>query len=155
MVNSWRILSVEMNQCSWLFGIGEGNGSRLSSPNVKKIQINCQDWCVIEIPYSHSVMSDSLWPQVLYSLWNSPGQNTGVGGLSLLRGIFPTQRLNPGLPHCSWILYQLCHKGSPGTLEWVAPPFSSRSSRPGNWTGVSCIAGGIFTNWAIRVDYNF
>ena len=36
------------------------------------------------------------------------------------------------------------------TLEWVAYPFSSRSSRPSNQTGVSCIAGGFFTNWAIR-----
>ena len=40
-------------------------------------------------------------------------QNTGVGSLSLLRGIFPTQGLNPGLLHCRWILYQLSHKGSP------------------------------------------
>ena len=44
--------------------------------------------------------------------WNSPGQNTGVG-ISLLQGIIPTQGLNPGLPHCRWILYQLSHKGSP------------------------------------------
>ena len=28
---------------------------------------------------------------------NSPGQNTGVGSLSLLQGVFPTQGLNPGL----------------------------------------------------------
>ena len=48
----------------------------------------------------HSVMSDSLRPHGLYSPWNSLGQNTGVGSLSLLRGIFPTQGLNPGLPHC-------------------------------------------------------
>ena len=53
-----------------------------------------------------SVVSDSLWPNGLYSPWNSPGQNTGVGSRSLLQGIFPTQGLNPGLPHCSWILYQ-------------------------------------------------
>ena len=33
--------------------------------------------------------------------------------LSLLRGIFPTQGSNPGLPHCRRILYQLSHKGSP------------------------------------------
>ena len=39
--------------------------------------------------------------------WNSPGQNTGVGSLSLLQGIFPTQGSNPGLPHCRRILYQL------------------------------------------------
>ena len=38
-----------------------------------------------------SVVSNSLWPHGLYSLWNSPGQNTGVGGLSLLQKIFPTQ----------------------------------------------------------------
>ena len=40
------------------------------------------------------------------------------------RGIFPTQGLNPGLPHCRQILYQLSHKGSPRILEWVDYPFS-------------------------------
>ena len=49
---------------------------------------------------SHSVMSDSLRPHGLYSEWDSPGQNTGVGSLSLLQGLFATQGLNPGLPHC-------------------------------------------------------
>ena len=39
--------------------------------------------------------------------WNSPGQNTGVGSLSLLWGIFPTQGSNPGLPHYRWRQYQL------------------------------------------------
>ena len=38
---------------------------------------------------------------------------TGVGSLSLLQGIFPTQGLNPGLPHCRRILYQLSYQGSP------------------------------------------
>ena len=33
----------------------------------------------------------TLWPHGLCSPWNSPGQNTGVGSLSLLQGIFPTQ----------------------------------------------------------------
>ena len=118
------------------------------------------------------VVSDSLQPHGLYSQrnspdqdkvkvvqscltlcepmncspWNSPGQNTGVGSLSLLQGIFPTQGSNPGLPHGRRILYQLSHKGSPRMLEWVAYPFSSRSSRPRNQTRVSCIAGGFFTN---------
>ena len=32
----------------------------------------------------HSVVSDCLRPHGLYSPWNSPGQNTGVGSLSLL-----------------------------------------------------------------------
>ena len=40
---------------------------------------------------SCSVVSDSLWPHELYSPWISSGQNTGVGSLSLLQGIFPTQ----------------------------------------------------------------
>ena len=67
---------------------------------------------------SRSVMSDCLRPHGLYSPWNSPGQNTAVGSLSLLQGIFPMQRLNPGLPHCRWILYQLSHKGSPNSRKF-------------------------------------
>ena len=43
------------------------------------------------------VASNSLQPHGLYSPWNSPGQNTGVGSRSLLQGIFPTQGLNLGL----------------------------------------------------------
>ena len=35
-------------------------------------------------------------------------------------------------------------------LGWVAFPFSRVSSQPRNWTGVSCIAGRFFTNWATR-----
>ena len=53
-------------------------------------------------------------PHGLNSAWNSPGQNTGVGSLSFLQGIFPTQGSNPGFLHCRQILYQLSHKGSPG-----------------------------------------
>ena len=97
---------------------------------------------------SCSVMSHSLWPHGLYSAWDSPGQNTGVGSLSLFQGIFPTQGFSRGLPHCRRILYQLSHKGSPRILERVAYPFSSGSSRPKNWTGVSCVAGRFFTNRA-------
>jgi len=92
---------------------------------------------------SHSVVSDSLRPQGLYSPWNAPAQNngvgslpnpgikprspavqaeslpaepqgkpnnTGVGSLSLLQGIFPNQESNRGLLHCRWILYQLSLK---------------------------------------------
>ena len=53
-------------------------------------------------------------------------KNTGVGSLSLLQQIFPTQDSNLGLPHCGLSLYQLSHKGSPRILEWVAYPFSIR-----------------------------
>ena len=89
------------------------------------------------------VVSASLQPL------NSPGQNTGAGSCSPLQRIFPTQGLNLGLPHSKRILYQLSHKGSPRLLECVAYPFSGRSSRPRNWTRVSCTAGGFFTNLAI------
>ena len=86
----------------------------------------------------------------LCSPWNSPGQNTGVGSHSLPQGIFPAQGSNPGLLHWRQILYQLSHQGSPKILEWVAYPFSSGSSLPRSWTGVSCIAGRFFTSWATK-----
>ena len=65
---------------------------------------------------SLSVVSYSSQPHGLYSPWNSPGQNSGVGSLRRLQGIFPTQGMNPGLPHCRQILYQLSHRGSPTLL---------------------------------------
>ena len=61
----------------------------------------------------HSVVSDILRPHGLFSPWDSPGQNPGVGSLSLLQGLFPTQGSNPGLLHCRRILYQLSHRRSP------------------------------------------
>ena len=81
---------------------------------------------------SCSTVSDSLQPHGLYGPWTSPGQNTRVGGHSLLQGIFPTQGSNPCVPHCKWILYQLSHQRRPGILEWVAYPFSSGSFWPRN-----------------------
>ena len=88
----------------------------------------------------------------IQSMRNSPGQNTGVGVRSLLHDL-----PNPGIElrslHCRQILYQLSHKGIPKILEWVAYPFSSGSSQPKNRAGVSCIADGFFTNWAMREEY--
>ena len=95
------------------------------------------DQTIIQLHSFHmraSVVSDSLRPQGLFSPWNSPGQSTGVGSLSLLQGTFPTQGTNPGFPpHYRWILYQLSDKGSQRKLEWVAYPFSSGSSWLRNW----------------------
>ena len=79
---------------------------------------------------------------------DSSGKNTGVGCHAFLQ-IFPTQGLNPGLPHCGWILYHLSHQGGQRILEWAAYPFSSGSPWPRNQTGVSCIAGGFFTSWSL------
>ena len=129
----------------------------LSGPSPKKKKRFAKPFCKFQFltcswleseSESRSVMSDSLQSHGLYSPWNSPGQNTGVGSLSLLQGIFPTQGSNSGLPHCGQILNQLSHEGSPRILEWVAYPFSSGSFQPRNRTGVSCIAGIFFTNWA-------
>ena len=47
---------------------------------------------------------------------DSPGKNPGVGCHALLQGILATQELNPGLPHCRQILYQLSHQGTPRIL---------------------------------------
>ena len=118
------------------------------SHRIESVILNSVAWP--HVSESRSVESDSLRPHGLYSPWNSPGQNTGVSSFSLLQVIFPTQRLNLGLPHCRQFLYQLSHKGSPRILQWVAYPFSRQSSQPRNRSGVSGIAGRYFTNWAIR-----
>ena len=81
---------------------------------------------------SRSVVSDSLQPHGLHSLRNSPGQNTAVGSLSLLPGIFPTQGSKPDFLHCRQILYQLSQKRIQRILEWVAYPFLSGFSQPSN-----------------------
>ena len=62
-----------------------------------------------------SAESNSATPRtvVCFCPWNSPVKSTGMGSLSLLQGIFPTQGSNPGLPHCRQILYRLSHQGSP------------------------------------------
>ena len=60
-----------------------------------------------------SLSRGGLCDPIDYSPWNSPEQNTGVGSLSLLQVIFPTQGSNPGLPYYRRILYQLSFKGSP------------------------------------------
>ena len=45
---------------------------------------------------------------------------TGVGSLSLLQGIFPTQESNQGLLHCRQILYQLSYQGSLLFKKWLS-----------------------------------
>ena len=74
---------------------------------VQKIRMRLKNNIVL------SVCSDSLWSHGVSTSWNSPGQNTGVGSLSLLQRIFPTQGLNQGLLHCRQIVYQLSYEGSP------------------------------------------
>ena len=118
--------------------------SKENLPNWERVFGNCiyihtHIYMKVKVTWSYLTLGNC------YSSWNSPGQNTGVGSLSLSPGDLPNPGIKPRLPHCRQILYQLGHKGSPRILEWVAYPFSRGSSRPRNWTGVSCIAGGFFT----------
>ena len=115
-----------------------------------------------------SLLCVCLFAQLCLALWDTmdcslpgssvhgdyPGKNTGVGCHALLQGIFPTQGLNPGLPHCRLILYQLSHQGSPWTLEWVAYLFSKGSSQPRNRTRVSCTVGNFFISSTNREAQN-
>ena len=72
------------------------------------IQKECQVWLVQGGRVWYKVVKvaqscPTLCDQGLHSPWNSPGQNTGVGSLSQLQGIFPTQGSNPRLQHCRQI----------------------------------------------------
>ena len=76
---------------------------------------------------------------------DSPGKNTGVGCHALLQGIFLTQGLNPGLPHCRQILYCLSHQGSHRVSMWPTNSTSRYNSRKMNLGSVgkesACNAG--------------
>ena len=83
-----------------------------------------------------------LKPARLLCSWDSPGKNTGVGGHSLLQGIFPTQGSNPGLLHCGWILLPPAPPEKPRTTFTIllsvsslshfrSQPVRSSGSRPG------------------------
>ena len=133
---------VQRTPTRWEGGQGSGRGHTGNAHHLTNTDEICSYLFIC------SVVSDALRPHGLYSPWNSPGQNSRAGSLVLLQGIFATLGSNLGLLHCRLILYQLSHKGSSRILEWVAYPVFSGSSRPRNRTGVSCSAGGFFTNWA-------
>ena len=76
----------------------------------------------------------------------SPGRNTGVGFHVLLQGIFPTQELDPGLPHCKRILYYVSHQGTVGLPPALKHLFSStKDSAPAR-------SGYPYTKWGIIVS---
>ena len=60
--------------------------------------------------------SPTLWADSLPAEPEGKPKTTGVGSLSLLQGIFPTQESNQGLPYCRQILY-LSYQGSPENVE--------------------------------------
>ena len=93
------------------------------------------------------VISDTLTPHGLYSSWNSPGQNAGMGSLCLLQGIFPTQGSNPGLPHCRWILYQLNHKESSDPKNSWQTTSALRQKKKLSWGRVA------WQPWVLSIKY--
>ena len=113
--------------------------SELYGKTILSFVNNCQ--IVFQMKVKVTQSCPTLQTHGLYSSWNFPGQNTGVGSLSFLQGIFPIQGSYPGLLCCRQILYQLSDKGNPRILEWIAYPFSRGSSPPRNPTRVFCIAG--------------
>ena len=129
---------------------GTGKPGGLPSMGLHRVGHNWSDLAVavdiVKVNVAQSCLT--LRPHGLYSPWNSPGRNTGVGSfpspgdlpnpgieprsptlqadslqaepqgkpknpgvgsLSLLQGIFPTQESNQGLLHCRGILYQLSY----------------------------------------------
>ena len=79
---------------------------------------------------SHSVVPDPLRLRGLFSPWNSPGQNTGVGSLSLLQGIFPILESNWGLLHWQADPLSLSHLGSPFTVDLATPWAAAHQAPP-------------------------
>ena len=105
-------------------------------PSLSRVRLFVTPWTIPSMEFSRP----EYWSGLLFP---SPGD-------------LPNPGINPGFLHCRRILYQMSHKRSPRMLAWVAYPFSSGSSWPRNWTGVSCIAGGFFTNWAtLTREYSF
>ena len=74
--------------------------------------LNCSVCLVIQ---SYSTLCDTIdySPRGSSVHVDSPDKNTGVGCHALLQEVFPTQGLNPHLPHCKWVFYHLNHQGSP------------------------------------------
>ena len=100
---------------------------------------------ISSVQFSCSVVSDSLRPHELQHarllcLWNSPGQNTGVGNHSLLQENFPTQGLNPGLPHCRQMLYPSEPQSTSRVTGWIKWD-NIWSNRPNTLYKVSTLGG--------------
>ena len=91
----------DLNICSFL-------GKTVVS-YIKSDELMCV--CVCLVTQSCPALCNPMhWSLPGYSVHgDSSGQNIGVGCHYILQGIFPTQGLNPGLPHCRQILYCLSH----------------------------------------------
>ena len=101
----------------------QGQGSA-----VDRCRLRCESlgWWPRCSVVSNSLGPHGLQPARLLCPSDPPGKNPGVGSHALLQGIFPTQRPNPGLPHCRQILYCLSHQ------EGTSPTGEESSSTPAN-----------------------
>ena len=93
------------------------NNSHKDSVKIPSVLVKIRLTSATKVKRSLSVMSDSLRPHGLQPPrllhpWDFPDKSTEVRCHFLLQGIFPTQGLNPGLPHCGQMLYPLSHQGS-------------------------------------------
>ena len=83
----------------------------------------CVDCACVSCSFMfYSLRPHRLQPSRLLCPWDFPGNNTVVGSHSLLQGIFLTKGRNPGLPHCSQILYCLSHQEALCRLLAPFPP---------------------------------
>ena len=97
-VTPWTIQSMEFSRPEYWSELLFPSPGDLPNPVIK--------------PRSPALQADSF----LAELQKKP-KNTGVGSLSLLQAIFPTQESNGDLLHCRWILYQLSYQGNPLWME--------------------------------------
>ena len=94
----------------------------------------------VDFCWKVEVTSDSLWPHRLYSPWNSPGQNTGVGSLSLLQGNLPNPGIEPRSPALRVDSLPAEPQGKPkntgvGSLSFLQEIFLTQES---NWGLLHC-----------------
>ena len=99
------------------------------SPEKKDKHLTFSFW-ESDVSESRSVVSNSLWPHGLYTSWNSLGQNTEVGSLSLLQGIFPTQELNFTQVSCIAGRFSASWATGKPKNNGVGPPIPSPADLP-------------------------
>ena len=82
-----------------------------------------QTWAPCQVKVAQwylTLQPRGLEPARLLCPWDSPGKDIGVGSLSLIQGMLPTQVSNPGLPHCRRIISCLSHQQALCLLQWIS-----------------------------------
>ena len=121
----------------------KSHNQELAEPGFKSRFFDSSPWCFYPITLS---LVDLL------GLWASKTCNSRPRSRTQLS---KTQATQSRQTLCDPMDYTVCGILQARILEWVAFPFSKRSSQPRDWTQVSCITGGFFTNWAMRKAYKW